>query len=171
MKRLVPFSVAVGMVLALTAAMALAQSASLKMTARPGRAVLGEPVTFTITKTNMLPSDLAWSVRDILPESVEFISATYSQGTCALLPHGSNIVRCDLGTILSGESVTMDITVIPTIPGKQRTTWPTGARAWLRRALWWRPSSRTPEPHCVRPSRDTRSESRVQFLRRAWKIR
>lgn len=118
MKRLAPLFVAVGMALALTAGTASAQSASLEMTAHPDRAVLGEPVTFTITKTNTLPSDLAWSVRDILPESVEFVSATSSQGTCALLLEGSNVVQCDLGTILSGESATMDITVIPTIPGE-----------------------------------------------------
>lgn len=117
MKRLVPFFVAVGMVLALTAGTVSAQSASLEMTVYPDRVVLGEPVTFIITKTNMLPSDLAWSVRDILPESVEFVSATSSQGTCSLLLEGSNVVQCDLGTIPSGESATMDITVIPTIPG------------------------------------------------------
>ncbi len=72
---MVSLFVAVGMVLALKAGTAAAQqSASLEMTAHPDRVVLGEPDTFTITKTNMLPSDLARSVRDILPESVEFVS-------------------------------------------------------------------------------------------------
>ena len=56
------------------------QSASLEMATRPNRVILGEPVTFTITKTNLLPSDLEWSVRDILSESVEFVSAALSRG-------------------------------------------------------------------------------------------
>lgn len=73
------------------------------MAAHLDRVVLVEPVTFTITKTNPLPSDLEWSVRALLQESVEFVSATSSQGTCALLKN-SNVVRCDLGTIPSGES-------------------------------------------------------------------
>ncbi len=117
MRRLSSLFVAVSAVLALTTGAASAQSASLEMTAHPDRIVLGEPVTFTITKTNLLPSDLEWSVRDILPESVEFVSATSSQGTCALL-EDSNVVQCDLGTIPSGESATMDVTVTPTIPGE-----------------------------------------------------
>ena len=68
------------MVLALMVGTVQAQSASLEMAARSDRVTLGEPVTFTITKTNLLPSDLEWSVRDILPQSVEFVSAAPSRG-------------------------------------------------------------------------------------------
>ena len=74
-------------------------------------------MTFTITKTNLLPSDLEWSVRDILPESMEFVSVTSSQGSCALL-EGSNVVHCDLGVIPSGESATMKLSATPNIPGE-----------------------------------------------------
>lgn len=101
----------------LAASTAQAQSDSLKMMASSDRVALGEPVTFTITKTNLLPSDLEWSVRDHLPQSMEFVAATSSQGTCTLLG-SSNVVQCDLGTIPFGESATMDITVTPTIPGE-----------------------------------------------------
>ncbi len=70
-----------------------------------------------ITKTNLLPSDLEWSVRDHLPESMEFVSATPSQGTRAL-PEGPNVVQCDLGIIPSGGRATMGITATPTAPGR-----------------------------------------------------
>jgi uncharacterized repeat protein (TIGR01451 family) len=91
----------------------------------------GEPASFTITKTNLAPSDLEWSVRDFLPANTEFVSATSSQGSCALasreelgIPynptngHDSDVVQCDLGVIPSGGLATIDVTVTPTIPGE-----------------------------------------------------
>ena len=116
-RKIAVLALAMMVAVLLTAGTAQAQSVSLKMTATPDRVVLGEPVTFTITKTNLLPSDLEWSVRDILPESMEFVSVTSSQGSCALL-EGSNVVQCDLGVILSGESATMEVVATPTIPGE-----------------------------------------------------
>jgi uncharacterized repeat protein (TIGR01451 family) len=70
-------------------AMAQTRSASLEMAASSNRAALGEPVTFTITKTNPLLSDHPqagrdWIVRDFLPAGVEFVSAIPSQGFCAV---------------------------------------------------------------------------------------
>ena len=56
-----------------------------------------------MTKTELLSSDLEWSVRDILTESVGFASEGSSQGTRALL-ESSNVIQCDLGIIPSGES-------------------------------------------------------------------
>ena len=87
------------------------------MTADPGSVAVGEPVTFTIGKTNVLPSDLEWSVRDHLPASMEFVSATPSQGTCAL-SEGSNVIQCDVGVIPSGGGATIDITATSTVPGR-----------------------------------------------------
>ncbi len=114
---------------------AQAQSASLDMIAYPEVVATGEPVTFTITKTNLLPHDSDWYVRDFLPAGVEFVSATSSQGECALwsraelgVPYNptngydSDVVQCDLGTIPSGELATMDVTVTPTVPG-EITNW------------------------------------------------
>ncbi len=95
---------------------ALILNAGLDQTASSHRVPVGEPVTFTITKTNTLPDDQEWSVRDHLPAGVEFGSAVPSQGACALL-EGSNVVQCDLGIIPSGGSATMDIVVTPTAPG------------------------------------------------------
>jgi uncharacterized repeat protein (TIGR01451 family) len=95
---------------------ALMLNAGLDQTASSYRVPVGEPVTFTITKTNTLPDDRDWSVRDHLPAGVEFGSAVPSQGTCDLLG-GANVVQCDLGVVPSGGSTTMDIVVTPTAPG------------------------------------------------------
>jgi uncharacterized repeat protein (TIGR01451 family) len=119
-KRIVTLVLALAMtvaILAAGAAQAQVQSTSLLMTANPDSVAVGEPVTFTITKTNSLPSDRDWSVRDHLPAEMEFDSAASSQGTCNFLAD-SNVVRCDLGIIPSGESATMYITVVPTVAGK-----------------------------------------------------
>lgn len=91
------------------------QNTSLSMTATPQSVIVGDPVTFTITKTNPLPNDLDWSVRDHLPASMEFVSSTSSQGTCT--PVEGSVVQCDLGIIPSGGSATMNITATPTAPG------------------------------------------------------
>ena len=120
MRRLASLLVVVGAVLALGAGAAQACACGpppLAMTADPVSVAVGEPVTFTIGKTNVLPSDLEWSVRDHLPESMEFVSATSSQGTCALL-EGSNTVQCDLGVIPYGGGATIDVTATPTVPGE-----------------------------------------------------
>lgn len=85
--------VVVGMVLVLMASTVQTQSASLEMAACPDRITLGEPVAFIITKTNLLPSDLEWSVKDIPAESVEFVSAAPSQGTCTLRATGTSLTR------------------------------------------------------------------------------
>jgi uncharacterized repeat protein (TIGR01451 family) len=111
------------------AAQAHVPSTSLIMTANPDSVAIGEPVTLTVTKTNNLPRAYAWQVRDFLPTGLEFVSATSSQGSCALnsaaelgIPptdvNGSGVVQCDLGPMLSGESATMYITVIPTVTGE-----------------------------------------------------
>jgi uncharacterized repeat protein (TIGR01451 family) len=94
----------------------LVQNAPLDMTANRYNVAVGDPVTFTITKKNVLPSDQDWSVRDHLPAGLEFVSANSSQGTCAPL-EGSNVVQCDLGTISSGGSATVEIVATPSAPG------------------------------------------------------
>ena len=138
MRQLAILFVIVGhaLVVSTGTAMAQAQSASLEMRADSDRAVLGEPVTFTITKTNPLPSDHPqagrdWIVRDFLPVGVAFVSATPSQGSCGVyaraelgVPYNptngydSDVVECDLGSIPSGGSATVDVTVTPEAVGE-----------------------------------------------------
>jgi uncharacterized repeat protein (TIGR01451 family) len=138
MRRLAALLVIVGSALVVSTGTAIAQtqSASLEMTADSDRVVLGETITFTITKTNPLPSDHPQAgrdsiVRDFLPAGVEFVSATPSQGSCAVhgradlgVPYNptngydSDIVECDLGSIASGGSATVDVTVTPEAVGE-----------------------------------------------------
>ena len=138
MRRLAVLFVIVGHTLIVSAgtAMAQVQSASLEMVADSDRVVLGEPVTFSITKTSSLPSDHSqagrdWIVRDFLPAGVELTSATPSQGSCAVydraelgVPYNptngydSDVVECDLGSIPSGNSATVDVTVTPKVLGE-----------------------------------------------------
>ncbi len=138
MRRLAILFVIVGhaLVVSTGTAMAQAQSGSLEMAADSDRVVLGEPVTFTITKTNSLPSDHPqagrdWIVRNFLPTGVKLVSATPSQGSCAVygraelgIPYNStngsdsDVVECDLGSIPSGGSVTIDVTVMPETLGE-----------------------------------------------------
>lgn len=93
------------------------ENPALIMTASPETVGVGEPVTFIITKTNLLPNDQDWSVRDHLPASLQFVSATPSQGTCAPV-EGSVLVQCDLGIIPSGGVATIEVTATPTTPGE-----------------------------------------------------
>ena len=138
MRRLAILFVIVGhaLVVSTGTVIAQAQSGSLEMAADSDRVVLGEPVTFTITKTNPLPSDHPqagrdWIVRDFLPAGVELVSATPSQGSCAVygraelgalynLTNGydSDVVECDLGSVPPGGSAKIDVTVTPKTLGE-----------------------------------------------------
>lgn len=51
---------------------------------------------------------------DTLPNSVDFILSTPSQGTCT---EAGGIVTCSLGTITNGSTVTVEILVSPTKTG------------------------------------------------------
>ena len=138
MRRLAVLFVIVGhaLIVSTGTAMAQVQSASLEMMADSDRVALGEPITFSFTKTNPLPLDHPqaghdWIVRDFLPAGVESISATPSQGSCAVydraelgVPYNptngydSDVVECDLGSIPSGGSATLDVTVMPKVLGE-----------------------------------------------------
>jgi uncharacterized repeat protein (TIGR01451 family) len=80
-----------------------------------GRQPTGRDMTYTISVTNDGPDPAAGViVTDTLPASATFVSATPSQGSCL---HDSGVVTCDLGTIGSGGSATIDIVVKPTQAG------------------------------------------------------
>jgi uncharacterized repeat protein (TIGR01451 family) len=72
-------------------------------------------LTYTVTVTNNGP-DPAFGVvaTDTLPGTVTFVSSSASQGTCS----GTATVTCLLGTMASGDVVTIQIVVTPTQVGQ-----------------------------------------------------
>ena len=77
-------------------------------------AIVGKELAYTIWVTNHGPlTATEVQMTDELPDSVELLSVTQSQGSCA----GENgTVSCELGDIAAGEWVTVDIVVKPTRP-------------------------------------------------------
>jgi uncharacterized repeat protein (TIGR01451 family) len=81
----------------------------------PDPVPLGEDLTYTLSVANHGPSDAtAVTVTDTLPASVEFVSATPTQGSCL---HLGGSVSCDLGDLAEQDSATVTIKVIPTATG------------------------------------------------------
>ncbi len=81
---------------------------------------VGEPVTFHLALTNDEPNDLGpVQVNDELPEGVQFVSASSSQGQCTFEPsHAWNgSVKCDLGTLPAGGTAEVEVVVVPQEPG------------------------------------------------------
>ena len=115
-------------VLATNVALATMQQRPLTLTksANVNAVTVGEQVSFTLTETNNQPFDLnGVGVRDSLPANVNFVSATSSQGTCSYVPVGPDgvpNVQCDLGTLPSGATATINIVVVPTQPGSITNT-------------------------------------------------
>jgi uncharacterized repeat protein (TIGR01451 family) len=80
----------------------------------------GQNVTYTITAKNVGTPFGATGVTltDALPASVNFVSATTSQGSLITPPVGTNgIVTANLGSIASGATATVTITVSSTTAG------------------------------------------------------
>ena len=81
----------------------------------PDPVPLGEDLAYTLSVTNHGPSDAAAvTVTDTLPASVEFVSATPSQGSCL---HMAGSVSCDLGDLAEQAAATVTIKVVPTTVG------------------------------------------------------
>jgi len=75
---------------------------------------LNEPLTYTIQVWNSLPVT-ATNVRisDTLPGGTSFRSVSTSKGSCS----GTATITCDVSTLLSGEFVTVTLSVTPTAVG------------------------------------------------------
>src|SRR4051794_4894180 len=94
---------------------------STTQTAAPNPATVGQPLTFTITvKNNSVPQSAG--LKAFLPPSVSLVSALPSQGVCATGHHDDNTVECPLGVVASGASVTIEVVVVPTVPGSMTNT-------------------------------------------------
>jgi len=92
--------------------------------AEPSVGVVGEPLTFTITvRAEPGVSSSADRLTDYLPEEVDFVSATATQGECIYGIHPDGVphtVRCGPYTVGAGTNnliQVVTITVVPTSPG------------------------------------------------------
>lgn len=79
----------------------------LKATA--GAAVfVSDNVAYTITVTNAGPNSARNVIaRDVIPSRTRFVSVSTTRGSCS----GTSEVKCSLGTLASGESVTITLVV------------------------------------------------------------
>ncbi len=97
------------------------QGISTIQTAHHKPAVVGQPHTFTVTVTNnSVPQHVG--LKDFLPEGMELVSATPSQGICGMSHHDINGVECGFGELPSGSSATVEIVATPTVPGTMTNT-------------------------------------------------
>lgn len=92
---------------------------ALKKTADPKKIVKGHRTTFTLAVKNRGPAtDTDVVLTDKLPSGLKFDSDHASQGKCS----GAAKVTCHLGTIASGHTALVKITVSGTKTGKIRNT-------------------------------------------------
>lgn len=88
---------------------------ALDKTALPDPVRVGQRLTFTLTQTNNTPCPAFVIVEDDLPAGVRFVSVTTDDGECEYDP-SSNAIGCIL-IIPNNSSATVDIVVVPTVPG------------------------------------------------------
>jgi uncharacterized repeat protein (TIGR01451 family) len=82
---------------------------------------VGSEFVYTVTVANSGPDPATGvEVVDTLPNEVDFVSATPSQGSCEL--QGSRRVNCALGSLASGDSATVQIRVRASRDGQATNT-------------------------------------------------
>jgi len=92
-----------------------ADLAILSSTATPDPVGIGSSLTYTAQVANQGPQDATGVIfTDTLPNNVNFVSATSSQGTCA---NSNSIVTCTVGALASPLDFTVKIVVTPTAAG------------------------------------------------------
>jgi uncharacterized repeat protein (TIGR01451 family) len=95
---------------------ALDADLSLTITASTDPGTTGNQLKYFLTVmnngTNPAPNVV---LTDRLPDTVNFISASATQGTCT--NHNDGIVNCDLGLLNAGDSVVAIVTVSPSVTG------------------------------------------------------
>jgi uncharacterized repeat protein (TIGR01451 family) len=95
----------------------LAADLSVSKTDSPDPVHIGQKLTYTVVVTNNGPDTAnGVSLVDNLPKNAGFGSATTTQGTCTVKPAKAQ-VTCSLGTLLSGRTATLTITVKPAKKG------------------------------------------------------
>jgi uncharacterized repeat protein (TIGR01451 family) len=87
----------------------------LSSTVSPLPAGVGANVTFTAHVLNLGPQDATGvSLTDTLPNNVNFLSATATQGSCV---QSKGIVACSIGSLTSASDSQVSIVVSPTVAG------------------------------------------------------
>jgi uncharacterized repeat protein (TIGR01451 family) len=90
----------------------------------PPASTTGTNTTITITVKNNGPSAASGvTLADNFSPSVVFVSVNSSQGSCGGIP----AVQCNLGSLGSGSSATVTLTVLPTLSGSLTNTATAGA--------------------------------------------
>lgn len=85
----------------------------------PATATTGSNLSYTVTVNNLGPNAAQGvTVTGVLPQSAIFGSVDASLGSCS----GPGEFYCDLGTLASGSSATITVTVTPTSSGALETT-------------------------------------------------
>lgn len=85
------------------------------ITSTPNPVPVGGTVTFTVTVSNLGPNAAPKSVDASSVTGGKISSATASAGSCRTPTLKGTSVRCNLGTIPSGQSVTVHVAVVATI--------------------------------------------------------
>ncbi len=85
------------------------------LTDAPDPVAVGSNLIYSITITNAGPSAATGvTLTNVLPGTVNFVSATPSQGTCN---NAGNTVTCVLGGLSAGTSAQISLVVVPTAAG------------------------------------------------------
>ncbi len=97
---------------------------AVSMTAAPNPATVGGPLTYSILVANNGPNTATGVLlSDMLPQTVTFVSATPSTGSC----RGTTTVSCALGTLAINRAAQVIIVVTPTQAGSIVNTASVGA--------------------------------------------
>jgi uncharacterized repeat protein (TIGR01451 family) len=101
------------------AAVTGAADLSISIEDSPDPVVIGTPLTYHLTVANHGPDPAVnVVVSDVLPPNVAVVSAAATAGVCS----ATQTVRCLLGTIPSGTTASIDIVVLPFVPGTVENT-------------------------------------------------
>lgn len=93
---------------------------SARISATPEPVSVTQNLTYMVQAINSGPQDATNMVlKNTLPAGVNFISATSSQGSCT---QANLVVTCNISKLVSGDSLTASIIVIPTATGSADDT-------------------------------------------------
>lgn len=88
---------------------------SLEKSAAPEPAVINQDLTYMLVVKNHGPITATNIIMtDTLPDSVIFVSASASQGSCG---QDGGVITCNLGLLTNDSQATVEIVVLPTIEG------------------------------------------------------